>query len=549
MLTAAGAGPVADTVVDQPVLADPVLADPVLADPVLADPVLADLPAGTLADDLLPPQIVADEPADGLAQPDGSILTGPDPAAPRPADTEAGHGAPADESDPVLSGQIIPISLLRSSGQVALTSSPAHLPAVRPGDEADWPAEVVRAVLAWAARRRLGLVSACGIFLALAVCAATWFSAGDRTDILRGVAALWAGYLVLKIGQAVRVLPAAGALSAGRADWLAVLGSSLAECVAYAGLAAGAVAEQWNGVWLWAVAVAGLIAVRNLMSACSTPPGFGESGGGAVRRLSVAVLTMPAGGRILLVGVVAPVWGARAALLALADWAIVSIGYGLAGRVRPQVAAGELSGREYGPGGLSPLRQLRDDGALARALGNLVRGTLLPLPPAILGLLAVSALSVLGIHGLPVVLMVVPVIVLLLLAAPGASHPHTGRLDWLVPALLLGSQVLYLNAIGFGARVPGPVIFALVAALLVHYADLAVPDRPVLLAKPRQPGEHRWPRGSGLGWEGRLLIAGLAAAVGIATFAYLALTAYLAALICVKIVTSSLAPRTAERHL
>ena len=545
MLTEPGLSPAADSVVDEPAVPDFALPEhraggQVLADTVLADTVLAD----TVADGPLPPQIAADEPADAFAQQVGGIVTAPDPAALRAAGSGADRGAPADESDPVLSGQIIPISLLRSSGQVALTSSPGQLPAVRAGDEADWLANVVSAVLAWAARRRLGLVSACGIFLALAVCAATWFSAGDRTDILRGVAALWAGYLVLKTGQAAGVLPAAQ--SAVRADWLATLGSSLAECVAYAGLAAGAVAEQWNGVWLWAVAVVGLIAVRNLMSACSAPPGFGESGGGAVRQLSLAVLTMPAGGRILLVGIVAPVWGPRAALLALADWAIVSIACGLAGRVRPQVAADELSGGQPAPSGLSPLRQLRDDGALARALGNLVRGTLLPLPPAILGLLAVAALSVLGLHGLPVVLMVVPVIVLLL-AAPGSSHPHAGRLDWLVPALLLGSQVLYLNAIGVGARVPGPVIFALVAALLVHYADLAVPDRPVLLAKPRQPGERRWPRGTGLGWEGRLLIAGLAAAVGIATFAYLALTAYLAALICVRIVTSSLA-RPAERH-
>ncbi len=82
----------------------------------------------------------------------------------------------------------------------------------------------------------------------------------------------------------------------------------------------------------------------------------------------------------------------------------------------------------------------------------------------------------------------------------------------------------------------------------MHYADLAVPDRPVLLAKASQPGERRWPRGTGLGWEGRLLIAGLAAAVGIATFAYLALTAYLAVLICVKIVTSFAARGQAERH-
>jgi len=64
-----------------------------------------------------------------------------------------------------------------------------------------------------------------------------------------------------------------------------------------------------------------------------------------------------------------------------------------------------------------------------------------------------------------------------------------------------------------------------------------------MLAKPRQPGVEPAERGTSLGWEGRMLLAGLAAATGIATFAYLALTAYLGVLICAKVVTSSLAPQ------
>jgi hypothetical protein len=64
----------------------------------------------------------------------------------------------------------------------------------------------------------------------------------------------------------------------------------------------------------------------------------------------------------------------------------------------------------------------------------------------------------------------------------------------------------------------------------------------VLLARPRQPGDGSAERGHGLGWEGRLLVAGLGAAIGIATFAYLALTAYLGVLICLKVMTSCHAP-------
>jgi hypothetical protein len=192
------------------------------------------------------------------------------------------------------------------------------------------------------------------------------------------------------------------------------------------------------------------------------------------------------------------------------------------------------------------LLRLRDDGALARSLGQLVRGNLLPLPPAILSLAAVSALAALGLHGLPGALLIGPAIVMLM-AAPGSANPHGGRFDWLVPVLLLAAQVLYLAAAGEGARVPGPVIFALVAALLVRYTELAFSSRPVFLTRP-----HRhlgWGReyGTELGWEGRVLVAGVAAALGIATAGYLALTAYLALLVGAKVVRSCLAPEDGLR--
>ncbi|HEY2312737.1 MAG TPA: hypothetical protein VGH96_03915, partial [Streptosporangiaceae bacterium] len=469
----------------------------------------------------------------------------------------------------VLSGRVIPIGAFFNGAQ-----SP-------PAGEADadtagvagaaFLTDAGRIASAWAQDRYLGLTSACGICLALAACAATWFSAGTRTDIVRGVAALWGGYLVLRAGQwLVRQTgqieiarssadtmnaesPAQGPVihgarntarrrQVGPAAWLVALGGALAECGVYAGLAVGAAAERWGAVWTLAVAVVSLVGVRNLMTACSTPPGFGEQPQGAFRRVAAAVLTMPVGGRVLLVGIVAPFWGARVALLALLDWAIVSIGYGIAGRAAAGVTA---RARRLGEPGQGPVRselvRLRDDGALARALGVLVRGNLMPLPPAILGLAAISTLALLGLHGLPGALLIAPAIVMLL-AAPGSAHPHSGRFDWLVPVLLLGAQFLYLTAVGLAARVPGPVIFALAAAILLRYTDLAWPGRPVQLARPRDPEAEPAERGTGLGWEGRLLFAGLTAAMGVATFAYLALTAYLLALIFAKAVTSCLEP-------
>ena len=131
----------------------------------------------------------------------------------------------------------------------------------------------------------------------------------------------------------------------------------------------------------------------------------------------------------------------------------------------------------------------------------------------------------------------------MLLAAPGSSNRHCGRFDWLVPVLLLGAQILYLAAAGLATSVPGPVIFVLCSAVLLRYADLAFPGRPVMLVAPRQPGSEASERGTGLGWEGRLLFAGVAAALGIGTYAYIALAAYLGALIGAKAVASCLRPR------
>jgi len=288
--------------------------------------------------------------------------------------------------------------------------------------------------------------------------------------------------------------------------------------------------------------VLGLVAVRNVMTACSTPYGFSERPASVTGRMAAAIVTMAAGGRILVIGVVAPIWGARAALLVLVAWAISSVGYGLAGRPAPDVAPVPTGSDGGGPVAASAtLLRLRDDGALARGLGALVRGNILPLPPAILGLAAVSALAALGLHGLPGALTIGPAIVMLL-ATPGSASPHAGRLDWLVPVLLVGARVLYLAATGEGERVPGPVIFALVAALLVRYAELAWSGRPVFLTRPRR--HLGWGReyGTELGWEGRVLFAGLTAAMGIATAGYLALTVYLALLVGAKVVRSCLTP-------
>ncbi len=89
---------------------------------------------------------------------------------------------------------------------------------------------------------------------------------------------------------------------------------------------------------------------------------------------------------------------------------------------------------------------------LARWFGRLVRGQLMPLPPALLALAAVAMLAHLGLRDLPGLLILAPAIIMLV-AAPGASHDHGGRFDWLVPAVLQGAQYVYIAALGL--RCPG----------------------------------------------------------------------------------------------
>ena len=98
----------------------------------------------------------------------------------------------------VLSGRVIPIGSFFGRAQSSAAGQSADASQVA---GATFLADAGRIALSWAEERYLGLTSACGIGVALAVCAAAWFSAGTRADNVRGVAALWIGYLILRAGQ------------------------------------------------------------------------------------------------------------------------------------------------------------------------------------------------------------------------------------------------------------------------------------------------------------------------------------------------------------
>jgi Family of unknown function (DUF5941) len=175
----------------------------------------------------------------------------------------------------------------------------------------------------------------------------------------------------------------------------------------------------------------------------------------------------------------------------------------------------------------------RDDGPLAAWMGGLVQGQLPPLLPVFAGIMVTAMLAVLGMHNLPGPLLLTPAVAMLL-AGLGAGSPHEGRLDWLVPPLLQAGQYVYLAAVGFARNVPAPAIFALIAVIALHHLDLLYRQRAGILPSPGLIA-------AGLGWEGRMLVAGVGAMLGIEPFVYIALAAYLWAVLGWDSVTTWLA--------
>jgi hypothetical protein len=350
----------------------------------------------------------------------------------------------------------------------------------------------------------------------------------------------------------------AKALSDGR---LARAGAAATECGVYAGLAAGGPVvgglfarsmqtagpmPGWSGSWQLAMTVVIVVAVSQLAVACGSPapPGMpweaargeaarGEAARGEAARGEAAqgkaapgglgwqVLGMPYGGRILLIAVVAPVLGARGTFLGLLGWAVIAIGYAIVSSQR----------RRGGARAARAIVACRDDGLIATEIGLPVRGQLVPLPPALTGVAAVAVLAILGLRNLPGFLLLAPVVAMLL-AAVGSSNPHVGRLDWVVPVLLQAGQFGYIAAIGVATGVPATLIFVASALTALHYVHLA--GHPV--------------SDSAVGWEGRMIAAGLGAALGMATFAYLLLAAYLGVLICREFMTSWLPATEGDRR-
>jgi len=411
------------------------------------------------------------------------------------------------------------------------------------GAVARWLADpVARDVASWASGRQLAPAALTGISLGLGLLAAAWFSEpAVRAQVLAIVALLFsfaAGRAAVQLTAIGRTSPAAG--------WLAAAAGMITEFAVYAALAvsSGLAAESgatspvglngifggslrntvvatWGGggqvgVWRLAVAAMVLLGARRLAEECYE--GVARASGKILprphRRLIGQVITLPAGERVVVIAVTAVCFGPRLTFLVLLAWGAVAAGYVLASQLAGAVklaAAGKL---ELARG---VLPSYRGDGPIAHRIGGVVQGQLPPLPPLLVGLLVTCDLAVLGVANLPGVLVFGPVMAMLL-AALGARHPHDGRLDWLVPPLLLAGESVFLTGLGFARHVWLPVIFVLLAAVVVRHADLAYRAR-----SGRGVPDDKF----GLGWDGRMLLAGFAAVLGFVPFAYAVLAAWL----------------------
>lgn len=391
-------------------------------------------------------------------------------------------------------------------------------------------APVARDVARWAAGRQLTPAVLLGISLGLALVAAAWFSEPVVRARVLASAALLVGFTMARAATQLTATERPGPA----VTWLATATELLTEFAVLAALAvsAGQVTRSgldgtfgnslrntalatWGGagqagLWRLAVAAMLLLGARRLAEECYA--GLARASGQILPRpaRSVAgqVITLPAGERIAVIAVTAILFGPRLTLVVLLAWGTVAAGYVLAGQIAGAARltrAGQI------------LPDYRGDGPIAHRIGRVVQGQLPPLPPLLVGLLVTCDLAVLGMGNLPGVLIFGPVFAMLL-AAMGASHAHDGRLDWLVPALLLTGEGVFLAGLGFARHVWLPVIFALLAAVVLRHADLAC----------RARSGHGIPADKyGLGWDGRMLVAGFAAGLGFVPAAFALLAAWL----------------------
>jgi hypothetical protein len=400
------------------------------------------------------------------------------------------------------------------------------------------PNPVARDVARWASSRHLAPATMGAIALGFGVIAAVWLTVSSVRAAMIAFGALLVAFVT---GRAARLL-GSQAVAVGT-EWRLAVCATLTELAVYAGIAGSAIVNRpaagmtgpvgsgllhrtflasfggpgAGGVWRLAVVAAITLAVLQVADVCLAARQAKATG---THGFQVFVAS-PGGARLPLIGAVFLLAGARAAFLLL-------IVLGAVGFCAMLARGG---GSEAGSGWLPACR---GDGPIAAWVGRFVGGRLPPLPPLLVGLLVTGMLAWLGLQNLSGILVFTPVEAMLL-AALASWHPHDGRSDWLVPPLLEAGECVFIAAAGFAGRAWPPVTFALLAGIGLRHLDLAYRARSQLppgqfgrfAAKRRVPHADR----RGLGWEGRMLIAGIAVAAGIVPFVFPALALYLWAVV------------------
>jgi len=361
---------------------------------------------------------------------------------------------------------------------------------------------------------RLNPLTLSRISVAFAAITAVWLTVAT---VHGEVIALVAAIAVVVTGYAGRML--AGERAAVAVEWGLAGCGMLAEFMVYAGIAgavgfhvdvqSGVAANSLNGtfvagfggvgaagVWRLAIMAVILTATTAMVDVCVHGP--------ALPGTRLRLFGPPGDVRLPIACAAVLIFGARAAFLVVLVLGVAALCVTIFDGTRQPTDRGELRG-------------YRGDGRLAVWIGKWVEGKVPPLPPLLVGLLVTGVLAALGLKNLSGILLLTPAEAMLL-AAFASWHPHDGRWDWLVPPLLQAGEVVFLAEIGYAGRVWPALTFAVVAAVGLRHLDLAYRVRGSLAN-----GIDR----RGLGWEGRMIVAGIAAAVGIAPVVYAALALYL----------------------
>ncbi len=396
-----------------------------------------------------------------------------------------------------------------------------------------------RDIARWAAGRQLAPIAVSAFSLGFAVIAAAWLTDESARGQAIGFVALIASVLT---GRVARLMDDSRATTA--TAWGQAACALLSELVIYAGLAGGVSKDGGTGlggpvgqylrggllerlggadvagVWVIAVTAAIVLALGQMADLCAGGPPVTE----AAPRAAEPPARLPRQGlgsaRLIVGGFAVLLAGPRAALLIMLVLGVLALLYSL---VRPSdTVTPDASG----------VAGYRGDGPVSAWIGGFVAGRIPPMAPLLVGLLVTCMLAALGLRNLPGILVLTPAEAMLL-AALGSSHLHDGPHDWRVPTLLQAGEYIFLAAAGYAGRVPAPVTFGLIAAVALRHLDMA------WRARNRVPlswfmGEHwvRLPRADwrGFGWEGRMILAGIALMGGVTPLLYMALAAYLAAL-------------------